>query len=111
MHHLTPLFACLLYLYVESRLTLQVMKLLTSYQTRMLMSVEIVSGCKLFKLWVVHQVLEVVTLGDIYCGVVTGTVESGSSFQMPPERSAVCLEIAKMDHFKVALAVLLPGTL
>ena len=26
-----------------------------------------------------------VTLGDIFCGIVASTVESGSSFQMPPE--------------------------
>ena len=51
----------------------------------MLVSVEIVCGCKLLKPWGVHQVSEVVTLGDIYCGIVAGIVESGSSFQMPPE--------------------------
>ena len=37
------------------------------------------------KAWGVHQVSEIVTLGDIYCGIVAGTVESGSPFQMPPE--------------------------
>ena len=50
----------------------------------MLVSVEIVSGCKVLKAWGV-QVSEIVTLGDIYCGIVAGTIESGSSLQMPPE--------------------------
>ena len=43
------------------------------------------SGCKVVKAWGVHQVSEIVTLGDIYCGIIAGTVESGSPFQMPPE--------------------------
>ena len=51
----------------------------------MLVSVEIVSRCKLVKAWGVHQVSEIATLGDIYCGIVAGTVETGSPFQMPPE--------------------------
>lgn len=59
--------------------------LLASYSTKMLVSVEIVSGCKVLKAWGVHQVSEIVTLGDIYCGIVAGTIESGSSLQMPPE--------------------------
>ena len=44
----------------------------------MLVSVEIVSRCKLVKAWGVHQVSEIATLGDIYCGIVAGTVETGS---------------------------------
>ena len=48
----------------------------------MLVSVEIVSRCKLVKAWGVHQVSEIAT---IYCGIVAGTVETGSPFQMPPE--------------------------
>ena len=47
--------------------------------------VHVVSGCKLLKPWDVHQVSEIVTLGDIYCGIIAGTVESGSSFEIPPE--------------------------
>ena len=34
------------------------------------------------KAWGVHQVSEIAT---IYCGIVAGTVETGSPFQMPPE--------------------------
>ena len=37
------------------------------------------SGCKVVKAWGV-QVSEIETLGDIYCGIVAGTVESGSPF-------------------------------
>ena len=62
---------------------MQDLKLLAIYQTRMLVSGN--SGCKVLKAWGVHQVSEIVNLGDIYCGIVAGTVESGSSFQMPPE--------------------------
>ena len=55
------------------------------FHCRMLMSVEIVSGCKVLKVWGVHQVSEIVNLGDSYCGITAGTVESSSSFWMPPE--------------------------
>ena len=46
----------------------------------MLMSVEIVSRCKLVKAWGVHQVWKS-RLFTIGCGIVAGTV----SLQMPPE--------------------------
>ena len=51
----------------------------------MLLSVEIVSGCRVLKPWGVHQVSETATLGGIYLGIVSGTVESGSSFWMPSD--------------------------
>ena len=54
------------------------------------MSVEIVSRCKLVKVWGVHQVSEIATLGDIYCGIVAGTVETGSPFQMLASTSEKC---------------------
>ena len=50
----------------------------------MLVSVEIVSRCKLVKAWGVHQVSEIATI-YYRCGIVAGTVETGSPFQMPPE--------------------------
>ena len=51
----------------------------------MLVSVEIVSGCKVLKEWDVHQVSETVTLGGIYCGIISGKVESSLSFWIPHE--------------------------
>ena len=52
----------------------------------MLVSVEIVSRCKLVKAWGVHQVSEIATIYyRLACGIVAGTVETGSPFQMPPE--------------------------
>ena len=69
-----------------SRLRARSCQLATAiYQSKMLVSVKIVSGCKLLKPWGVHQVSEIVTLGDIYCHVVASKVKSGSSFCMPPE--------------------------
>ena len=56
-------------------------------------------------------------LGDTYRGGIAGTVESGSSFRMPPElqdQPFVCsIGKAKMGPFKIVLglAALLPGTL
>ena len=46
----------------------------------MLVSVEIVSRCKL--VFIKYRKSRLFTIG---CGIVAGTVETGSPFQMPPE--------------------------
>lgn len=51
----------------------------------MLVSVEIVSGCRVLKRWGLHQVSDTATLSELFYGIVSGTIESGSAFTMPVE--------------------------
>lgn len=51
----------------------------------MLVSVEIVSGCRVLKRWGLHQVSDTATLAELFYGIVSGTIESGSAFTMPVE--------------------------
>ena len=60
---------------------MQVLKLLARYQTTMLVSVEFISECELLKPWGCSS-----SIGNSdYYGIVADTIESSSSFQMPPE--------------------------